>query len=159
MGQAVPGLVPFDDCVITSFTNRYVLVSAGNFLLSGGDEQGAEAAYLQALERPSGYAYFEALNTLARIRARRGELDSAAQLCEQAIAWNPYYPKAFALLAQIESAAGRPDGAAAAVRRGLIHNPNDPDLNKLSARASAPPRPGPDGVAPHRARFLQQTLV
>jgi hypothetical protein len=112
----------------------YVLVSLGHYLLFGGDEDLAEEAYGKAIETPSGYPYFEGLIALARMSARRGELDRAEQFCEQAIAWNPYYPRAFALLAEIASMAGREEIAATAIRRGLRWNPKDSDLLRLGER-------------------------
>ena len=116
----------------------YVQLSLGDFAVSVGEEAKAETAFLKAIEQPSGYPYFAGLIALARLSARRDQLDRAEQYCRKAIEWNPYYPKAFLILAQLESTSGRTDAAARTIQLGLRSNPSDPGLRRLAARAHPP---------------------
>jgi len=116
----------------------YVQLTLGQMAVAAGEEAEAEEALRRAVAEPSGYAHFAGLIALARLAARRDQLDVAQQYCRQAIDWNPYYPRAFALLAQLQGAAGQAAAAAATVRQGLHLNPNDPELERLAARAPSP---------------------
>ncbi len=104
----------------------------GQYLLFAGEQAAALREFQLAANDPTSPARREAILAMARMAVDVDEPDEAARLCEEAIAWNPYYPDAFSMLATVRKAAGDSAGAVRDARRGLVYNPQDDELRKLA---------------------------
>jgi len=99
----------------------------GQILLSTGDEQGAEAAFREALEIDP--AHDLAARELLRIHRARGELAAAEDLLRDLLALRPEDTALRGRLGGILIVQGRLDEAEAALREGLERAPGAPRLH------------------------------